>query len=378
LVFDENRQKDVVLRITPFKAPTAQIEPEVEMLGLPDEITPIVAILGWKVVDGFQAVATEYCRGGALSHRLKVKSKTSCWPLNPVVALDLIAQVCGGLAVIHAQGHVHGNLNPANILLTEPFPEFGVAKLAEYGIDHRCQTGFPASIMQRRLPYMAPELLTGQDATARSDIYSVGITLYRVVTGKLPFDASLSQQDCVKAKVRGDLIPISSSGDVDVRLQRIIMHAVEVDPSKRHGSALEIQGQLIALLIDLSVEQALRLFRQTVDFQQADRTLSDLCARFPTYARPYLALAKLCVQVGLAARAARVYQAASKQILDNTELLFEMAQFKQTVENETRAAIVYMRQAIKQDVGQLDRDHRLRAEVLLKQWLASLQGSTTV
>ena len=375
LAHDQDLDREVAFRITHHKSTKEGPHREAQMLSRFGNDERILTFLGWEVIDGLQAVVTEYCKGGALSGRLKEKSKISCWPLHPVIALDLMSQVCEGLEVIHRLGYVHQAVRPENIFLTEPAPQFGTTKLGDFGTlnggrGSQTEITFPGSFF-----YVAPEVYMGEVPTSLSDIYSVGVTLLRIVTGKYLCDPNLSLQECAKAKQRGDLNPIAAFGDVDFRLQKIIGQAMEPSPSRRQSSSAEIREQLISLRIDLSVEQALRFFRQTVDFQQADLSLSDLIVRFPDRLRPYLALAKLCVQVGLGARASRVYQAASRNVADNTELLFEMAQFKQSVESDVRAAVVYMRQALKQDIGQLDSERRLRAETLLKQWVGSLQGS---
>lgn len=377
LAYDLVLDRDVAFRITHHKSTKEGPVREAQMLSRFDNDARIVALLGCEEIDGIQAVLTEYCQGGTLSGRLKEKTKSSCWPLQPVIALELMSQVCEGLEVIHRLGYVHQAIRPENIFLTEPAPQFGSAKLGDFGSlnsgrSSQAEITFPGSFF-----YVAPEVHVGELATPPSDIYAVGVTLLRIVTGKYLCDPYLSLQECAKAKQRRDLLPLATLGDVDVRLQKIIAQALEPSPSRRQNSSSEIREQLLSLRIDLSVEQALRLFRQTVDFQQADISLSELIVRFPDRVRPYLELARLCVQVGLGARASRVYQAASRNVADNTELLFEMAQFKQSVENDVRAAVVYMRQALKQDSGQLEGERRLKAENLLKQWVCSLQSSSS-
>ena len=367
LAVDESLGREVAVKMTPLRPSDALKEPAFDA---PIVCENVLNILSQEIIDGSHVMVSEYCRGGPLSSRLKEKAKTLCCPLHPVVAIDVLAQACLGLEAIHKCGRLHRRISPENILLTEPAPEFGSAKLTNGGQVIREQTPIP----NLSLPYIAPEIHMGEAATVRSDIYSVGITLYRVVTGRFPYDISRPYQESIKAKINGDLIPVSHAADVDPRLQSVIMRAIQAAPGKRQESAAEVREGLISVLIDLSVEHALKVFRQTVDFQQADRSLTNLCVRFPGYVRPYLELAKLCVQVGLASRAARVYHAASQNIEGSTELLLEIAQFKHAVEKDPRAAIVYLRQALIQDNGQLEPERRQRAELTMKQWVTAIQS----
>src|SRR5580692_6340729 len=105
-------------------------------------------------------------------------------------AAEFARKMCAGLAAAHAHGVLHRDLKPANIMIDSQgqvvITDFGLAGIAEELQGAEVRNGTPA--------YMAPEQLTGQEVSARSDIYSLGLVMYEMFTGRAPFEASTAAE----------------------------------------------------------------------------------------------------------------------------------------------------------------------------------------
>jgi serine/threonine-protein kinase len=154
-------------------------------------------------------------------------------------AVEVARQLCAGLAAVHERGVLHRDLKPANIMLDEHgevrITDFGIAALASE--DPREMSGTPA--------YMSPEQLDGGELTVRSDIYSLGLVLYELFTGKKAF-AATSLPELLRLR-RSDTTPTSPAEHVpelDPLIERVIFRCLERDPLKRPASALQIAAAL--------------------------------------------------------------------------------------------------------------------------------------
>jgi serine/threonine-protein kinase len=160
--------------------------------------------------------------------------------LSPDKATEVARQICAGLAAAHERGVVHRDLKPANVMLDGAgkirITDFGLAGLAAsiQGADIRA--GTPA--------YMAPEQLTGKEVTTKSDIYSLGLILYEILTGKRAFEAS-TLPELIKLREQGTITnPSTLVRDLDPLIERVILRCLELDPSKRPLSALQVAAAL--------------------------------------------------------------------------------------------------------------------------------------
>ena len=186
-------------------------------------------------VDGHTFFTMEYVDGEDLASLLRRIGR-----LPQDKALDIARQLCAGLAAAHAKGVLHRDLKPANIMLDGRgqvvMTDFGLAGLTDqiHGADIR--SGTPA--------YMAPEQLAGKEVTAQSDLYSLGLVLYEVFTGKRAFTA-----EALAALVRGGEAsspsrPSSVVKDLDPAIERVILRCLEPEPRSRPNSALSVAGAL--------------------------------------------------------------------------------------------------------------------------------------
>jgi len=129
--------------------------------------------------DGVRFFTMEYVAGATLRELLDESGKLALTP-----ALQIAKQVCRGLGAVHRAGIVHGDLKPANVVVMTG----GVAKLTDFGVARaRRQAGAPFAGTP---PYMSPEQVRGAELDERSDLYSVGVVMFEMFTGRRPFDAS--------------------------------------------------------------------------------------------------------------------------------------------------------------------------------------------
>ena len=186
-------------------------------------------------VDGMTFLSMEYVDGEDLASLLRRIGR-----LVGDKALEIARQLCAGLAAAHREGVLHRDLKPANIMLDGRgrvvVTDFGLASLAHHVEGMEATNGTPA--------YMAPEQLAGQNVTALSDIYSLGLVLYEIYTGKRAFAAE-TLAELVKQRSQQPLsTPSSWVKDLDPAVERVIMRCLEADPLKRPPGALAVAAAL--------------------------------------------------------------------------------------------------------------------------------------
>jgi len=156
----------------------------------------------------------------------------------------LARQLFSGLAAAHAKGVLHCDLKPANIMVdgrgNVRITDFGIARL-----EAQAEDGDVSGVSGAGTPaYMAPEQLLGQKATAKSDVYSLGLVLYEMATGVHPF-ADRSRQRMVEAHLKRTPPPPSTlAPDIDPALERIIQQCLEKEPRDLPASALAVAAAL--------------------------------------------------------------------------------------------------------------------------------------
>jgi serine/threonine-protein kinase len=164
---------------------------------------------------------------------LEEKLKSGPFPLHD--AIDYVSQVLSALGYAHSRGVIHRDIKPANMMLT---PE-NVIKLMDFGIakskaDRKLtMTGTTLG----SLYYMSPEQVQGADLDPRSDLYSVGVSLYEMVTGSRPFKGNSDYDLMVAQLQKAPLPPIDIQPELPKALNDIIMISLEKDPAKRFQSA---------------------------------------------------------------------------------------------------------------------------------------------
>jgi serine/threonine protein kinase len=155
-------------------------------------------------------------------------------------ALEIARQLCAGLAAAHREGVLHRDLKPANIMLDgrgrAVMTDFGLATLAERVEGFDARSGTPA--------YMAPEQLSGHEATVRSDIYSLGLVLYEIFTGKRAFDATTLAELVKQRSEKPISQPSTWVRDLDPAVERVILRCLDAEPHNRPTAALAVAAAL--------------------------------------------------------------------------------------------------------------------------------------
>ena len=154
-------------------------------------------------------------------------------------ALDIARQLCAGLAAAHAKGVLHRDLKPANIMLDGRgqvvITDFGLAGVADQIQGNEVRSGTPA--------YIAPEQLAGKEVSTRSDIYSLGLVLYEVFTGKRAFSETAGGA----SRAHGDRTlsrPYSVVKDLNPVIERVILRCLETEPSARPATVLSVAAAM--------------------------------------------------------------------------------------------------------------------------------------
>src|SRR5579863_8243424 len=168
-------------------------------------------------IDGFHFLSMEYLDGEDLASLIRRIGR-----LPQEKAIEFARKICAGLAAAHDRGVLHRDLKPANIMIDGRgqvrITDFGLAALAqEIGIGD-IRSGTPA--------YMSPEQRTGREVTTRSDLYSLGLTLHELFTGKHRSETQSSPTELVR--------------DLDPAVERVILRCLEEDPKRRPSGALNV------------------------------------------------------------------------------------------------------------------------------------------
>ncbi|HUH62812.1 MAG TPA: serine/threonine-protein kinase [Terracidiphilus sp.] len=166
---------------------------------------------------------------------LRDKQQRSAIPLNG--ALEYVAQTLRALAYAHRLGVVHRDIKPSNIMITAD----GIVKLLDFGIALKGHsTGLTrAGYLLGSLNYMSPEQVNGGKATARSDIYSVGVMLYELLTGKLPITGATTYEIMLGHMNQIPAPPHEVAPEIPTELSSAVMRALEKDPERRFPTADE-------------------------------------------------------------------------------------------------------------------------------------------
>jgi hypothetical protein len=187
-------------------------------------------------VDGRHFLSMEFIRGEELSSLLRRIGR-----LPEDKAVQLARQICAGLAAAHDAGVLHRDLKPANVMIDEHgnarILDFGLAGLTEDFADNELRAGTPA--------YMAPEQLEGKEQTVKTDIYSLGLLLYELFTGRKAFEAA-TVGELIKLR-RSDPTPTTPTSiikDLDPTIEKVIDRCIQKDPAARPPSALQVAAAL--------------------------------------------------------------------------------------------------------------------------------------
>jgi serine/threonine-protein kinase len=184
--------------------------------------------------EGLHYISMEYVDGEDLSVLLRRIGR-----LPADKAIEISRKLCAGLAAAHDKGVLHRDLKPANVMIDGRgevvIMDFGLAGLVEQ-LQGDVRSGTPA--------YMSPEQLAGTEVTPRSDVYSLGLLLYELFTGKRAFEAS-SLMELMQMQERANPASLTTLvHELDPAVERIVLRCLSPDPRQRPASALAVAAAL--------------------------------------------------------------------------------------------------------------------------------------
>jgi len=199
----------------------------------------VIRIYDMGESDGMKFITMEYVDGEDLRGLIRQHGK-----LSPDEAVGIMQQVCRALEAAHSEGVIHRDLKPQNVMRDKQgrilVMDFGLARSLE--MDGMTQTGALIGTME----YMSPEQALGRDLDARSDLFTLGLIFYELLTGKLPFKAETALASLLK-RTQERAVPISElNRELPRDLSNIVSKCLERDPRQRYQSVQDILNDLDA------------------------------------------------------------------------------------------------------------------------------------
>jgi beta-lactam-binding protein with PASTA domain/tRNA A-37 threonylcarbamoyl transferase component Bud32 len=196
----------------------------------------IVGIYDRGEWNGTYYIAMEYIEGRTLKDVIRERG-----PAPPEAAVDIVLQILRAARFAHQRGIVHRDIKPHNVLIDDDgrvkVTDFGIARA---GASDMTETGLIMGTSQ----YLSPEQAQGKPVDARSDLYSIGIVLYEMLTGSVPFDAESPVAVALKQVSEAPVPPRQLNPEIPPALDAVVLRALEKDPARRFADADEFIAAL--------------------------------------------------------------------------------------------------------------------------------------
>ena len=210
--------------------------------------------------DGYVYIVMELLEGRTLRDIVAKEA-----PLDPARAVSLMLQISDAVAAAHQAGIIHRDLKPANVFIVQRADvpsvvkvlDFGIAKLAAEMLDDdepMTLTQFGAMIGTPR--YMSPEQCDGAELTPAADVYSLGIILYEMLTGTVPFSGSTPLAIALKQSTEIPRPPREFVSTIPEALEKLVLHALEKNPEDRPADAAQFRAELLSTAERLGLEHS--------------------------------------------------------------------------------------------------------------------------
>jgi serine/threonine-protein kinase len=216
----------------------------------------IVQVYDTGVDDGRHYIVMEYVEGRSGAQLLQTRGR-----LGPEAAVEIGVQACAGLEYAHRQGIIHRDVKPGNLMviggpagrraaqptqepptgeMTVKLTDFGIARAAEQ--TRLTQVGSVVGTAA----YLAPEQARGEEATPASDVYALGVVIYQLLTGRLPWEGTTLAELAIRRENERPLAPSSYDSEVPETLSTAVLRSLEGDPQLRYTTARELAAALRA------------------------------------------------------------------------------------------------------------------------------------
>src|SRR5579885_120269 len=200
----------------------------------------IVSVYDWGQEQGTYFIVMEYVEGRSLADILRTEG-----PLHPQRAAEVASDIAAALGFAHRNGVIHRDVKPGNVLISPT----GQVKVADFGIARALGAGAEENLTQAgsvmgTATYFSPEQAQGHSLDPRSDLYSLGVVLYEMVTGRPPFTGESPVTIAYKHVQEPVAPPRSVNLDVPPDLEAIIMKLLRKHPADRYASAEDARADL--------------------------------------------------------------------------------------------------------------------------------------
>lgn len=193
----------------------------------------VIRIFDLGEADGLKFITMDFIEGRDLKSLLRENGK-----FTPDEATKIVVQICRALDAAHSEGVIHRDLKPQNIMMDAKgritVMDFGIARSME--MTGMTQTGSLVGTPE----YMSPEQAKGEDVDARSDIFTMGVIFYELLTGKTPFYADTAYATLLKRTQERARDPMELDPAIPPQVSGVVMKCLETNRDQRYGSALEV------------------------------------------------------------------------------------------------------------------------------------------
>ncbi len=196
----------------------------------------IVMVYDWGEFEGLYFIAMEYIQGESLKEIIEKKGA-----LNPETIVNYSMQICNALEIAHTNNLIHRDIKPQNILITAE----GMVKVADFGIAKSTAADITKTMnIVGTAHYISPEQAQGKVLDLRTDIYSLGIVMYEMLTADLPFRGGSSIDISLRHISEYPTLPSKIIPNVPEKLEKILMKCLEKNPSNRYLSVTSLKKDL--------------------------------------------------------------------------------------------------------------------------------------
>lgn len=206
----------------------------------------VVSIRDHAISGSHVYLVMEYVRGRNLAQVIEERGR-----FTPRQMLSVLERICSGLRAAHLEGIVHRDMKPANVLLSDN----GEIKITDFGLARAASAHTQSATLVATLSHVSPELVSGAPSDSRSDIYAVGIMIYQMLTGKLPYPMS-NPAAVMKHHLDSPMpLPSVSVPGLSEDLDELVRYCTEKDPERRPQHAGFLLDDVIQISSTLTDEQ---------------------------------------------------------------------------------------------------------------------------